>query len=77
MQPDSKILIELVQSKMPFGKYKGHFLYQIPEHYLLWMSGKGFPKGKLGQQMAVMLEIRVNGLEYLLKPIIEKFGTHS
>lgn len=54
---------------MPYGKYKGYLICNIPESYLLWYKDKGFPKGKLGDLLATMFEIRVNGLEYLLTPL--------
>ncbi|MET4081214.1 uncharacterized protein (DUF3820 family) [Pedobacter sp. UYP30] len=62
-------LKELVEMEMPFGKYKGKLICNLPEDYLLWFKGKGFPKGKLGDLMATMFEIRLNGLEYLLDPL--------
>ena len=65
----SEILQELVTVRMPFGKYKGRVLCDLPESYLLWFSQKGFPNGKLGLQLATLCEIKVNGLEYLLKPL--------
>jgi uncharacterized protein (DUF3820 family) len=66
---DSGILKELVSMRMPYGKYKGTAICNIPEHYLVWMSQKGFPGGKLGMLLGTMYEIRLNGLEYLLKPL--------
>ncbi|MEE1884406.1 DUF3820 family protein [Pedobacter flavus] len=66
---DSSILKTLVVLKMPFGKYKGTLICNLPESYLLWFREKGFPAGKLGECLALMLEIRINGLEYLLKPL--------
>jgi len=66
---DSNLLLDLVKMQMPYGKYKGHLICNIPESYLLWYKDKGFPKGKLGDLMATMFEIRVNGLEYLLTPL--------
>jgi uncharacterized protein (DUF3820 family) len=66
---DKKILLDLVSFRMPFGKYKGYLICNIPEHYLIWYSRKGFPAGKLGILLATMYEIQVNGLEYLLKPL--------
>lgn len=66
---DSSILIELVTMKMPYGKYKGRSICDIPEHYLLWYKQKGFPKGKLGILMETMYEIQLNGLDHLLGPI--------
>lgn len=56
-------LIDAVKMIMPFGKYKGRTLIDIPEEYLVWMNGKGFPKGKLGQQLALIYEVKLNGLE--------------
>ncbi|MCB2196290.1 MAG: DUF3820 family protein [Bacteroidetes bacterium] len=66
---DSKILLELVKTKMPFGKYKGVLICNLPEPYLVWFYQKGFPPGKLGMLLATMYEIKLNGLEYLLKPL--------
>ena len=62
-------LMELVNTRMPFGKYKGRFLCDLPEPYLVWFHQKGFPPGKLGTQLSAIFEIKVNGLEYLLKPL--------
>jgi uncharacterized protein (DUF3820 family) len=67
MNPE--LLLELVRMPMPYGKYKGWLICNLPENYLLWCKDKGFPKGKLGDLMATMFEIRVNGLEYLLTPL--------
>jgi uncharacterized protein (DUF3820 family) len=61
-----KLLTDLVTMKMPYGKYKGHTLCDIPEYYLVWMSSKGFPAGKLGMLLSTLYEIKLNGLEYLL-----------
>ena len=60
-------LKKLANSKMPFGKYKGRYLIDIPEYYYVWFRQKGFPKGKLGLQMQEIYEIKINGLEDLLK----------
>ncbi|WP_293786586.1 DUF3820 family protein [uncultured Pedobacter sp.] len=66
---DPSLLLDLVKMQMPYGKYKGSLICNLPESYLLWYKDKGFPKGKLGDLMATMFEIRVNGLEYLLTPL--------
>ena len=66
---NSQILKDLIRIKMPFGKYKGRVISELPEYYLLWFQRQGFPPGKLGMLMATMYEIRLNGLEELLKGI--------
>jgi uncharacterized protein len=66
---DPEILIELVSVRMPFGKYKGRFLCELPEPYLVWFHQKGFPPGRIGVLLSTLCEIKQNGLEYLLKPI--------
>lgn len=66
------LLKELVEMQMPFGKHKGKLICNLPEDYLLWFKDQGFPKGKLGDLMATMFEIRLNGLEYLLTPLKRK-----
>jgi uncharacterized protein (DUF3820 family) len=63
------LLLQLVQMKMPFGKYKGTLLCSLPISYLEWFQRKGFPKGKLGILLATMYEIKLNGLEDLLRPL--------
>ena len=67
MNEDSRNeLVELANAKMPFGKYQGKYLIELPEHYLVWYRTKGFPKNKLGKQMEQILEIKINGLEPLI-----------
>ena len=68
-QPNSDILVSLVRMKMPFGKYKGTTLCNLPVSYLEWFYREGFPEGKLGMQLATIYEIKINGLEYLLEPL--------
>jgi uncharacterized protein len=63
------ILIDLVSIKMPFGKYKGRLICDLPEPYLVWFNQKGFPAGKIGILLGTIYEIKLNGLEYLLKPL--------
>lgn len=71
MNPEEqrKILQQLTSMPMPFGKYKGRLLCDLPANYLNWFATKGFPAGKLGVLLATMHEIKLNGLEYLLKPL--------
>ena len=64
-------LLEAINQTMPFGKYQGYKLLDLPEPYVVWFHGKGFPKGKLGQQLALIYEIKLNGLEKLLRPLLQ------
>ncbi len=57
--PDQSKLIELAKAKMPYGKFKGRFLIDLPEYYIVWYKQKGFPKGKLGNQLEQIFEIKV------------------
>jgi uncharacterized protein len=57
---------------MPFGKYKGRLLCDLPVHYLEWFAKEGFPAGKLGMQLHTIFEIKINGLEHLLTPLRKK-----
>lgn len=70
---NNKQLIEIAHARMPFGKYKGYFLVDIPEPYYVWYKNKGFPAGKLGQQLQLMYEIKLNGLEGLIRNIKNKY----
>lgn len=63
------LLTDLVNTAMPFGKYKGKLICDLPESYLVWFHSQGFPPGKLGEMIGTMYEIRLNGLEYLLKSL--------
>jgi uncharacterized protein (DUF3820 family) len=65
-------LVVAVNMTMPFGKYAGRKLLQLPEPYLVWFHAKGFPEGKLGQQLALMYEVKLNGLEGMLKPLLKE-----
>lgn len=67
--PDKEQLIKLLEMKMPFGKYKGRFIIDLPEPYLVWFRQKGFPEGKLGELLALTYEIKLNGLEGMVKKI--------
>jgi uncharacterized protein (DUF3820 family) len=66
---DPQLLIELAEARMPFGKYQGRLLIDLPEPYVVWFAQQGFPKGKLGDQLRTVYEIKVNGLEYLFDPL--------
>ena len=69
---NSQMLVELVAVRMPYGKYEGRILCDLPEPYLAWFHRKGFPPGKIGVLLSALYEITLNGLEYLLKPIRQK-----
>ena len=70
--PDGNMLKAIVTMQMPFGKYKGTILKNLPVSYLEWFARKGFPKSKLGNLLQCLLEIKMNGLEDLLREI-ERF----
>ena len=70
---DREFLVDLANMKMPFGKFKGRFLIDLPEHYIVWYRNKGFPKGKLGQQMNLVYELQLNGLEDIVREIKKKY----
>jgi uncharacterized protein (DUF3820 family) len=72
MLPNPQLLLQLVEMKMPFGRFKGMLLCDLPVSYLEWFNRKGFPDGKLGMLLQTMLEIKMNGLDDLLKPLKEK-----
>ena len=72
MNLDPNLLKQAVNQQMPFGKYAGRKLLQLPEPYLVWFSQQGFPNGKLGEQLALIHEIKVNGLENMLEPLLDK-----
>lgn len=65
---DHEKFLELASMRMPFGKYQGRLLIDLPEPYVVWFAGKGFPEGKLGEMLSSVYEIKVNGLEYLFDP---------
>ena len=65
--PDPEILTKLANWRMPFGKYKGRYLIDLPEPYVVWFSRKGYPSGELGLLLQNLYEIKVNGLEKLVE----------
>lgn len=67
--PNYDDLIKIANFKMPFGKYKGYALIDLPEPYVVWFHNEGFPNGELGRLLAQLYEIKVNGLEYLFEPL--------
>jgi uncharacterized protein (DUF3820 family) len=74
---DPTFLIKLVQARMPFGRFENRYITDLPVSYLEWFSRKGFPSGDLGQYLATMYEIKINGLESLLTPLIRSERNYS
>lgn len=66
---DHKQLEELIKARMPFGKYEGRLIIDLPEDYLVWFASKGFPEGKVGRMLQAVYEFRLNGLESLFDPL--------
>ena len=73
LYPDKNQLVTLAHYKMPFGKFKGKYLVDLPESYLIWFQRQGFPEGKLGNLLKAMLEIKINELEPLIRKIQKDF----
>ncbi len=67
--PDPEMLLDLARMPMPFGKYKGCALIDLPEPYVVWFHQQGFPPGRLGRLLGLLYEIKVNGLEHLVRPL--------
>jgi len=78
--PDSLInfsseqLLKVVNWRMPFGKYSGQRLLDLPEEYLFWFQNKGFPRGELGELMKFCLDLKIEGLDDVLKPLKDMRG---
>lgn len=66
---NQETLIKLAHTKMPFGKYEGRFLIDLPEYYLVWIKNNRLPKGTLGEQLLLVYELKLNGLEELIRNI--------
>ena len=73
MIEDKQFLIDLAKMKMPYGKYKGRYLIDLPEHYLIWYKNKGFPNGKIGKQLEPVYEIQLNGLEDIVRQVRKRY----
>jgi len=66
---ENKHLVKIANFTMPFGKYQGRRMIDVPEEYLLWFRQKGFPPGELGLLMGLTLEVKIEGLDNLIKPL--------
>ncbi|MFC4690966.1 DUF3820 family protein [Dokdonia genika] len=73
MKSQQDHLIELAHYRMPFGKYKGKYLVDLPESYYVWFRQQGFPEGKIGRLLQEMMEIKINGLEPMVRKIQRGF----
>jgi len=73
IEPDQNFLIKLAHTKMPFGKYEGRFLIDLPEYYVVWYHNKGFPKGQLGLMLQTVYELKLNGLEDIIRNIKQRY----
>ncbi len=73
MDKNQLLLIKLAHTKMPFGKYEGYYLIDLPEYYVVWYSNKGFPNGPLGAQLQLVYELKLNGLEELVRNIKKQY----
>ncbi|MDG1804433.1 DUF3820 family protein [Flavicella sp.] len=69
MQEQQEYLKKLAHTRMPFGKFKGTYLIDLPEHYIVWYHNKGFPKGQTGDMLRLVYELKLNGLEHLIHKI--------
>jgi uncharacterized protein (DUF3820 family) len=65
-------MLDLVRMRMPFGKYKGRLLIDLPEPYVVWFKKQGWPPGKLGERLALLYEVKLNGLEPILEPLRQR-----
>lgn len=66
---DPDELQALAEMRMPYGRYQGSLLIDLPENYIVWLAGEGFPDGRLGRMLETVHTIKVNGLEYLFRPL--------
>jgi len=69
---DGDMLLRLANARMPFGKYSGRLLIDLPEAYVVWFARNGYPKGELGVLMAALYEIKANGMETFLRPLVRE-----
>lgn len=70
MNEQHEYLIKLANTRMPFGKYAGRLLIDLPEPYVVWFAKQGYPEGEIGELLASLYEIKANGLEKLLRPLV-------
>jgi len=66
---DKSLLLKILVTPIPFGKYQGRMIIDLPEAYLLWFQKEGFPKGEIGKLLQIALEIEVSGSKDLVKSL--------
>lgn len=71
---NNEILKEIITTPMPYGKYKGTIIADLPVYYLEWFSTQGFPKGKLGMLLSTVFEIKTNGLQEIIDNLKQMMG---
>ena len=69
---DPELILRLANARMPFGKYAGRLLIDLPEPYVVWFAKKGWPEGEIGDLLAALSEVKANGLEELLRPLVNR-----
>ena len=74
---NNEILKEIITIPMPYGKYKGTMIADLPIYYLEWFSSQGFPKGKLGMLLATVFEIKTNGLQEIIENLKQMMNTDN
>ena len=74
VSPDPNRLVALATMRMPYGRYAGRLLIDLPEPYVLWFHKNGYPSGQLGSLMRDLYEIKLNGLESLIRPLCPKYN---
>jgi len=77
MTESEAFLLKLANTRMPFGKYAGRLLIDLPEAYVVWFSQKGWPEGELGLMLASLYDIKANGLEGVVRPLVDDDGRKS
>jgi hypothetical protein len=74
MNSQQEFLIKLAHAKMPYGKYEGKFLIDLPEYYVVWLHNNRLPNGQLGDQIKLVYELKLNGLEDLIRNIKKQYS---
>ena len=74
---NNEILKEIITTPMPYGKYKGTIIADLPVYYLEWFSSQGFPRGKLGMLLSTVFEIKTNGLQEIIDNLKQMMGDGS